>query len=57
MNCTARSYPNNGSSWKGNPNELMAPYAIDRYGRMNGVGALVSTFGPGELSAYCGVAW
>lgn len=28
----------------------------DGYARVNGVGAFVSTFGPGELSAYCGVA-
>jgi len=42
--------------WAGNPNELCASYAADGYGRINGVGALVTTFGPGELSALCGVA-
>jgi TPP-dependent 2-oxoacid decarboxylase len=46
----------NGLSWRGNPNELVASYAADGYARVNGVAAFVSTFGPGELSAYCGVA-
>lgn len=46
----------NGLSWKGNPNELVASYAADGYARINGVGAFVTTFGPGELSAYCGQA-
>lgn len=27
-----------------------------RYSRLNGAGALVTTYGPGELSAYCGHA-
>lgn len=27
-----------------------------RYSRINGAGAFVTTFGPGELSAYCGHA-
>jgi pyruvate decarboxylase len=40
----------------GNPNELIAAYAADGYGRLSGVGALVTTFGPGELSGYCGHA-
>lgn len=46
----------NGLNWRGNPNELIASYAADGYGRINGTAAFVSTFGPGELSAYCGVA-
>ncbi|KAJ4004002.1 Pyruvate decarboxylase 1 [Fusarium irregulare] len=47
---------NNSLSWKGNPNELVASYAADGYARVNGAGAFVTTFGPGELSAYCGMA-
>ncbi|KIW04076.1 uncharacterized protein PV09_04893 [Verruconis gallopava] len=46
----------NGLTWRGNPNELIASYAADGYARINGAAAFVSTFGPGELSAYCGVA-
>lgn len=45
-----------GIKWRGNPNELIASYAADGYARINGAAAFVSTFGPGELSAYCGVA-
>ncbi|MDZ8183237.1 MAG: alpha-keto acid decarboxylase family protein [Nostoc sp. ChiSLP02] len=37
-------------------NELNASYAADGYGRINGVAALVTTFGVGELSAINGVA-
>lgn len=43
-------------AWKGNPNELIAYYAADGYARVNGVEAFITTFGPGELSAYCGMA-
>jgi pyruvate decarboxylase len=46
----------NDLAWKGNPNELVASYAADGYARVNGAGAFVTTFGPGELSAYCGMA-
>lgn len=46
----------NDLTWRGNPNELIASYAADGYARLNGAAAFVSTFGPGELSAYCGVA-
>ncbi|KAM0244500.1 hypothetical protein ACHAP5_006181 [Fusarium lateritium] len=46
----------NDLSWKGNPNELVASYAADGYARVRGAGAFVTTFGPGELSAYCGMA-
>ena len=45
-----------GLTFSGNPNELIASYAADGYGRLNGVGAYVDTFGPGELSSYCGHA-
>ncbi|KAF4988095.1 hypothetical protein FGRMN_9961 [Fusarium graminum] len=46
----------NDLAWKGNPNELVSPYAADGYARVRGAGAFVTTFGPGELSAYCGMA-
>ncbi|KAK3070663.1 Pyruvate decarboxylase 1 [Teratosphaeriaceae sp. CCFEE 6253] len=46
-----------GLAFRGNANELIAAYAADGYARINGTaGALVTTFGPGELSAYCGHA-
>ena len=49
--------PKAGLKWKGNPNELKAAYAADGYARIgNGIGALVATYGPGELSALCGIA-
>ncbi|MCJ1384431.1 hypothetical protein MMC17_007547 [Xylographa soralifera] len=48
--------PEAGLDWKGNPNELVASYAADGYGRIAGAGAFVTTFGPGELSALCGIA-
>jgi len=44
-----------GLKWIGTPNELIGAYAADGYARINGVGALVTTFGPGELSALCGI--
>ncbi|MBD2450216.1 alpha-keto acid decarboxylase family protein [Nostoc sp. FACHB-152] len=37
-------------------NELNAAYAADGYGRINGIAALVTTFGVGELSAINGIA-
>jgi TPP-dependent 2-oxoacid decarboxylase len=37
--------------WVGTTNELNAGYAADGYGRARGVGALMTTFGVGELSA------
>lgn len=43
-------------AWVGNANELNAAYAADGYARMNGLGALVTTFGVGELSAINGIA-
>ncbi|KAF2159364.1 hypothetical protein M409DRAFT_71039 [Zasmidium cellare ATCC 36951] len=45
-----------GIRFSGNANELIASYAADGYSRLNGAGALVTTYGPGELSAYCGHA-
>ncbi|CAK7210622.1 Pyruvate decarboxylase 1 [Sporothrix bragantina] len=44
-----------GLEWIGTPNELVGAYAADGYARYKGFGALVTTFGPGELSALCGV--
>jgi pyruvate decarboxylase len=44
-----------GLAWIGSPNELTGAYAADGYARVNGAGALVTTFGPGELSALCGI--
>jgi TPP-dependent 2-oxoacid decarboxylase len=41
---------------EGNTNELNASYAADGYARINGLGALVTTFGVGELSAVNGIA-
>ncbi|MGL6236396.1 MAG: alpha-keto acid decarboxylase family protein [Segniliparus sp.] len=38
-------------AWVGNVNELNAGYAADGYARLNGIAALVTTFGVGELSA------
>lgn len=42
--------------WVGNTNELNASYAADGYARINGISALVTTFGVGELSAVNGIA-
>jgi pyruvate decarboxylase len=35
---------------------IRKPSQADGYARVNGIGAFVTTFGPGELSAYCGMA-
>jgi indolepyruvate decarboxylase len=43
-------------TWVGNANELNAAYAADGYARVNGVGAVLTTFGVGELSAINGIA-
>ncbi|KAK6867997.1 Pyruvate decarboxylase [Candida tropicalis] len=45
-------YEVDGMRWAGNANELNAGYAADGYARVNpnGLAALVSTFGVGELS-------
>ncbi|EEB9457869.1 indolepyruvate decarboxylase [Salmonella enterica] len=42
--------------WVGCANELNAAYAADGYARMSGAGALLTTFGVGELSAINGIA-
>lgn len=43
-------------AWVGNSNELNAAYAADGYARMTGAGALLTTYGVGELSAMNGLA-
>lgn len=45
-----------GLLWVGNANELNAGYAADGYSRIRGIGALVTTFGVGELSAINAIA-
>ncbi|KKK13022.1 hypothetical protein P175DRAFT_0477257 [Aspergillus ochraceoroseus IBT 24754] len=56
-NLVALDYlPKCGLHWVGNCNELNAGYAADGYARVNGIGALVTTFGVGELSALNAVA-
>lgn len=42
--------------WVGCANELNAAYAADGYARVNGAGALLTTYGVGELSALNGIA-
>lgn len=41
--------------WVGTTNELNASYAADGYARLNGLGALLVTYGVGALSAINGV--
>ncbi|CAO0793852.1 unnamed protein product [Mucor circinelloides] len=43
-------------TWGNNANELNASYAADGYARIRGAGAIVTTFGVGELSAVNGLA-
>lgn len=45
-----------GTRWINCTNELNAGYAADGYARVNGFGALVTTFGVGELSAINAIA-
>ena len=46
-----------GLKWVGTCNELNGAYAADGYARVKGhPGALLTTYGPGELSAMNGVA-
>src|SRR3989338_10737001 len=45
-----------GMEWIGTCNELNGAYASYGYARIKGVGALVTTFGVGELSAINGIA-
>lgn len=40
----------------GNCNELNAAYAADGYARQNGIAALLTTYGVGDLSAINGIA-
>lgn len=47
---------NENTNWVGCTNELNAGYAADGYARVNGYGALVTTYGVGELSAINAVA-
>ncbi|KGO41845.1 Thiamine pyrophosphate enzyme, C-terminal TPP-binding [Penicillium expansum] len=51
-NLTALDYLEpSGLHWVGNANELCAGYAADGYARIKGIGALITSFGVGELSA------
>lgn len=45
-----------GLLWVGNANELNAAYATDGYARIKGIGALITTYGVGELSAINAIA-
>ncbi|MBE1486693.1 indolepyruvate decarboxylase [Plantactinospora soyae] len=45
-----------GIAWIGSCNEVNAAYAADGYARMAGISAMVTTFGPGELSVVNGLA-
>lgn len=45
-----------GLNWVGNCNELNAGYAADGYARVKGIGAVITTFGVGELSAINAIA-
>ncbi|KAI1164970.1 putative pyruvate decarboxylase [Nemania serpens] len=57
FNLVALDYvPKVGLKWVGNANELNAAYAADGYARVKGMGAIVTTFGVGELSAINGLA-
>lgn len=47
---------NPNTNWIGCTNELNAGYAADGYARINGYGALVTTYGVGELSAINAIA-
>jgi indolepyruvate decarboxylase len=45
-----------GLQWIGTANELNAAYAANGYARIKGIGALITTYGVGELSALNGIA-
>ncbi|KAJ4149070.1 hypothetical protein NW754_000506 [Fusarium falciforme] len=45
-----------GIHWVGNANELNAGYAADGYARVKGIGAIITSFGVGELSAINAIA-
>lgn len=56
-NLVALDYlPQTGLKWVGSVNELNAAYAADGYARVTGIGAIITTFGVGELSALNGIA-
>lgn len=46
----------NRFEWRGDCNELCASYAAEGYARTHGISAMVTTYGPGELSAINGIA-
>ncbi|KAK0611160.1 thiamine diphosphate-binding protein [Immersiella caudata] len=57
FNLVALDYvPKCGLKWVGSVNELNAAYAADGYARCLGIGAIITTFGVGELSALNGIA-
>lgn len=45
-----------GLHWTGSCNELNGGYAADGYAKVKGIGALITTFGVGELSAINAIA-
>ena len=45
-----------GMAWQGMATEQGAGYAADSYARLRGLGAMVTTFGVGELSAINAIA-
>ena len=47
---------NPNTNWINCTNELNAAYAADGYARIKGYGAVITTFGVGELSAINGIA-
>ena len=47
---------NENTNWIGCTNELNAGYAADGYARVKGYGAIVTTYGVGELSAINAIA-
>lgn len=47
---------NQNLNWVGCTNELNAAYSVDGYARINGIGAILTTYGVGELSAVNGIA-
>ena len=52
-----KSVENNpDTNWIGCTNELNAGYAADGYARIKGYGALITTYGVGELSAINAIA-
>ncbi|KAJ9220263.1 hypothetical protein DTO027B5_1223 [Paecilomyces variotii] len=56
-NLVALDYiPKCGLKWVGNCNELNAGYSSDGYARINGISAIITAFGVGELSAINGLA-